>query len=235
LWKDLGLPQFWNQFKDGPYGLVIRGWQYAKCASETWTNYAINVTNLVIWPQFPRFPGPIYFNVTVDVKEDLPNDKLEMEMEVRHAVLNNANQKAWEVIPCHGWDILSGCGGVGSCRYCDVLQKCREAAVKGRKYANDPEIRKVLDEPSRLCPPPKGDWTITFNHVIKLEDLPDGFFGPLQSNEYWLTFTLTNGKGRALACARVWMDVCKYHWYDPQQRCLRDPNAFRNFLSSQTG
>lgn len=31
LWKDLGLPQFWNQFKDGPYGVVIRGWQYAKC------------------------------------------------------------------------------------------------------------------------------------------------------------------------------------------------------------
>jgi len=114
LWKDLGLPQFWNQYKDGPYGIVIRGWQYAKCASEAWTNYAINVTNLVIWPQYPRFPGPIYFNVTVEVKEDLPADKLEMEMEVRHAVLNNANQKAWEVIPCHGWDILSGCGGIGS-------------------------------------------------------------------------------------------------------------------------
>lgn len=31
LWKDLGLPQFWNQYKDGPYGIVIRGWQYAKC------------------------------------------------------------------------------------------------------------------------------------------------------------------------------------------------------------
>lgn len=66
-------------------------------------------------------------------------------------------------------------------RYCDILQKCKEAAVKGKKYANDPEIRKILDEPTRLCPPPKGEWTITFNHAIKLEDLPEGFFGPLQS------------------------------------------------------
>lgn len=31
LWKDLNLPPFWDQYKSGPYGVVIRGWQYGKC------------------------------------------------------------------------------------------------------------------------------------------------------------------------------------------------------------
>ena len=47
-----------------------------------WTNYVVNVSNIVIWPDYPRFPGPIFFNVTMDVSEDLPVEKIEMDLEV---------------------------------------------------------------------------------------------------------------------------------------------------------
>lgn len=54
------------------------------------------MSNIVIWPDYPRFPGPIFFNVTVtilqfyiisfdfqmDVNEELPIDKIEMDLEV---------------------------------------------------------------------------------------------------------------------------------------------------------
>lgn len=42
----------------------------------------MNVSNIVIWPDYPRFPGPIFFNVTMDVNEELPADKVEMDLEV---------------------------------------------------------------------------------------------------------------------------------------------------------
>lgn len=42
----------------------------------------VNVSNIVIWPDYPRFPGPIFFNVTLDVNEELPHDKIEMDLEV---------------------------------------------------------------------------------------------------------------------------------------------------------
>lgn len=42
----------------------------------------VNVSNIVIWPDYPRFPGPIFFNVTMDVSENLPVDKIEMDLEV---------------------------------------------------------------------------------------------------------------------------------------------------------
>lgn len=47
-----------------------------------WTNYVVNISNIVIWPDYPRFPGPIFFNVTIDVSEELPQDKVEMDVEV---------------------------------------------------------------------------------------------------------------------------------------------------------
>ncbi|KIH49021.1 hypothetical protein ANCDUO_20905, partial [Ancylostoma duodenale] len=53
---------------------------------EMWTNYVVNVSNIVIWPDYPRFPGPIFFNVTMDVAEDLPVDKIEMDLEVGYFV-----------------------------------------------------------------------------------------------------------------------------------------------------
>lgn len=38
--------------------------------------------SIVIWPDYPRFPGPIFFNVTMDVNEELPIDRIEMDLEV---------------------------------------------------------------------------------------------------------------------------------------------------------
>ncbi|PIO61928.1 hypothetical protein TELCIR_16532 [Teladorsagia circumcincta] len=77
-----GVQPFWEKYQTGPHGVVIRGWQFSRCASEQWTNYVVNVSNIVIWPDYPRFPGPIFFNVTMDVSEDLPVDKIEMDLEV---------------------------------------------------------------------------------------------------------------------------------------------------------
>ena len=37
-----------------------------------------------------------------------------MEVEVRHAVKTASGQRGWQVIPCQGWDILTGCEGIGS-------------------------------------------------------------------------------------------------------------------------
>ncbi|VDO07150.1 unnamed protein product [Haemonchus placei] len=109
-----GVQPFWEKYQTGPHGVVIRGWQFSRCASEQWTNYVVNVSNIVIWPDYPRFPGPIFFNVTMDVSEDLPVDKIEMDLEVRHAVTNKQGSKGWQVIPCQGWNIIDGCDGVGS-------------------------------------------------------------------------------------------------------------------------
>lgn len=109
-----GVKPFWEGYASGPHGIVIRGWQFSRCASEQWTNYVVNVSNIVIWPDYPRFPGPIFFNVTMDVSEDLPTEHIEMDLEVRHAVTNKLGSKGWQVIPCQGWNILDGCDGVGS-------------------------------------------------------------------------------------------------------------------------
>lgn len=46
-----------------------------------------------------------------------------------------------------------------------------------------------------------------------------------------MTFSFTDDKDRKLGCARLWVDVCKYHLQDKQQKCLRDPNAFKNFIA----
>lgn len=53
-----------------------------ECRIFQWTNYVVNVSNIVVWPDYPRFPGPIFFNVTMDVSEELPQDKIEMDVEV---------------------------------------------------------------------------------------------------------------------------------------------------------
>jgi len=235
LFTDLGVPEFWNQYNDGgPYGIVIRGWQFSRCASEQWTKYGVNVTNLVIWPKYPRFPGPIFFNVTAEIHDDLPTDRIEVEVEIRHAVATSDSQKGWQVLPCQGWNLLDGCDGVGSCKYCDVLDRCRKGIQTAKQHIDDRKIQDALRNPQKLCPPPKGTWTLSFSQVFKVEDIPKGIFGPLQSNEYWLTFTFTNGRGTQLACARVWMDICKYHLFDRQQKCLRDPYALQNFLNQIT-
>uniref|UniRef100_A0A1I8BH14 Uncharacterized protein n=1 Tax=Meloidogyne hapla TaxID=6305 RepID=A0A1I8BH14_MELHA len=147
-----GVPPFWDKYSSGPHGIVIRGWQFSRCASEQWTNYVVNVSNIVIWPDYPRFPGPIFFNVTMDVNEDLPIDKIEMDLE-------------------------DGCDGVGSCRYCDMLDKCKETVKSAHKYVNAEDFLRQ----NKLCPPPKGHWTMTFSKIFTIEDLPKSFFGPLQS------------------------------------------------------
>ncbi|OUC48227.1 hypothetical protein D917_06317 [Trichinella nativa] len=200
VWSEVGLPRFWEKQGHEYFGVVIRGWQYSKCASERWRNYSVDVKKLVIWPEFPRFPGPIFFNATVSVDKPLPSTGIELELELRHAVLTSNGQKYYEVIPCYGWDMFTGCG--------------------------------ALEEPQNICPPPKGEWTITFNMVFRLKDLPNGFFGPLQSNEYWLTFTFNDAQGQPLACGRIWLDVCKYRLNDREQRCLRDDSVYSKFISS---
>ncbi|KAH7701747.1 CRE-MLT-8 protein [Aphelenchoides avenae] len=225
-----GVQPFWEKYNSGPHGIVIRGWQFSRCASEQWTDYTVNVSNIVIWPDYPRFPGPIFFNVTLDVNEELPKEKIEMDLEVRHAVTGKHGSKGWQVIPCQGWNILDGCDGVGSCRYCDMLDKCKETVKGAHKYVNDRKAEDFLRQ-NKLCPPPKGHWTMTFSKIFTIDDLPKSFFGPLQSNEYWLTFSFTDGKDKKLGCARLWVDVCKYHLQDKQQKCLRDPNAFKNFIA----
>ncbi|KAI6226170.1 hypothetical protein M3Y99_01316600 [Aphelenchoides fujianensis] len=215
-----GVQPYWEKYSTGPYGIVIRGWQFSRCASEQWTNYVVNVSNIVIWPDYPRFPGPIFFNVTMDVNEELPAEKIEMDLEVRHAVTGKGGSKAWQVIPCQGWNILDGCDGVGSCRYCDVLDKCKDTVKSAHKYVNDKKAEDFLRQ-NRLCPPPKGHWTMTFSKIF--------------TNEYWLTFSFTDGKDKKLGCARLWVDVCKYHLQDKAQKCLRDPNAFKAFITEISG
>lgn len=49
-----------------------------------------------------------------DVNEELPVEKIELDLEVRHAVTGKHNSKGWQVIPCQGWNLLDGCDGVGS-------------------------------------------------------------------------------------------------------------------------
>ena len=103
-------------------------------ASEQWVDYAVDITNLVIWPQYPRFPGPIYFNVTANIKESLPDvsdifcfllwtlskqpvyfqARIDMSLEVKQLMETRNGQMTWQTIPCHGWDVLTGCDGVGS-------------------------------------------------------------------------------------------------------------------------
>ncbi|KFD56997.1 hypothetical protein M514_02254 [Trichuris suis] len=231
-WSEMGLPRFWESHKHQYFGVVIRGWQYSKCVSERWRNHAVNVKKLVIWPEFPRFPGPIFFNATLTVEKDLPQTGIELELELRHAVKTSTGQKYYEVIPCYGWDMFTGCGGVGSCRYCNVLDQCRDAVQVASKYMKNDKLRRVLQDPSKVCPPPKGEWSITFSMVFRLKDLPDGFFGPLQSNEYWLTFTFNDGHGQPLTCGRIWLDICKYRLNDREQKCLRDDSVYSKFIST---
>lgn len=66
-------------------------------------------------------------------------------------------------------------------RYCNILEKCKEAVFKSKKFVNNPDVLKVLNQPDNVCPPPKGEWTMTFSQVIRAEDIPEGLFGPIQS------------------------------------------------------
>jgi ferredoxin len=234
LWTDLGIPQFWNRETDGPFGIVIRGWRFAKCAEEQWNDYPMDIQNLVIWPQYPRFPGPIYFNATLAVKSALPTEQINLNLETKQLMETQNGQMVWQTIPCHGWDVLTGCDGVGSCKYCDLLDKCRKSVQTGYKHSDDNKVKEFLSEPSKLCPPPIGSWTVSFSKSFDVEEIPKGIFGPLQSNQYWMTFNFVGGNGEKLGCSRIWMDVCKYHLYDPMQKCLRDPNAYRNFVDDIT-
>jgi hypothetical protein len=83
-------------------------------AEEQWTDYSMDIQNLVIWPQYPRFPGPIYFNATLVVKSTLPADKIDLNLETKQLMETQNGQMVWQTIPCHGWDVLTGCDGVGS-------------------------------------------------------------------------------------------------------------------------
>jgi hypothetical protein len=53
----------------------------------------------------------------------------------------------------------------------------------------------------------------------------------LLQGQYWMTFTFTNGRTGVLGGGRIWIDICKYHLYDKNQKCLRNPNALRKFIS----
>ena len=96
----------------------------------------MQVHNISVQLQYPRFTGPIYFNVTasvcvcvcagvciLQVKEELPTDNIEMSMEVKQLMETRGGQMTWQTIPCHGWDVLTGCDGAGSwlVRSVDIL------------------------------------------------------------------------------------------------------------------
>lgn len=61
-----------------------------------------------------------------------------------------------------------------------MLEKCRDTVKSADKYLTDRKAQEFLRD-NRLCPPPKGHWTMTFSKVFTIEDLPKSFFGPLQS------------------------------------------------------
>lgn len=61
-----------------------------------------------------------------------------------------------------------------------MLEKCRETVKAADKYITDQRAHNFIRE-NRLCPPPKGHWTMTFSKLFTTEDLPKSFFGPLQS------------------------------------------------------
>ncbi|VDO98678.1 unnamed protein product [Soboliphyme baturini] len=232
LWHDIGLPAFWENGDKEDYGLVIRGWKLAKCASSRWTDYVVDVKDLVIWPKYPRFPGPLFFNSTIVVRKDLSRVKIELEVEMKHLARSAAGKEFHEPIPCHGWDPVSGCGGFGSCRYCSIMHKCRETILKAVKYVSDQKVQQAMKKPEQFCPPPQGEWVVTFSKILKLDDLPRGFLKPLQSNGYWFTLKFTDDQGRHLSCSRIWMDICKYRMNDREQRCLRDNNFYTSLISN---
>lgn len=61
-----------------------------------------------------------------------------------------------------------------------MLDKCKETVKSAHKYVNDRKAESFLRQ-NKLCPPPKGHWTMTFSKIFTIEDLPKSFFGPLQS------------------------------------------------------
>lgn len=61
-----------------------------------------------------------------------------------------------------------------------MLEKCRETVKAADKYVTDRKAHEFIRQ-NKLCPPPKGHWTMTFSKVFTTEDLPKSFFGPLQS------------------------------------------------------
>jgi len=50
----------------------------------------------------------------MQIEEELPKGRLDLTLDIRQAVLDKRNKKAWEAIPCTGWNIIDGCEGVGS-------------------------------------------------------------------------------------------------------------------------
>lgn len=237
LQSEYGIDTTWigEYGQDGPFGFVIKGWQFAPCTDAAWTDYPVNVTNVQLWPKFPRFPGPIFFNFSFEVKERLPRGAVELATKVRHKVRSapgSSSPHTWELIPCTGWDVSTGCGGGGSCRYCDVIRACRKTVRKAKKYTSNREVLDVLSNAKKLCPPPKGTWSISYSKVFKLQDIEKGILGPLQSNEYWFSVKIKSTRsGRSLGCFRLWLNICKYRARSKAQRCIRDPNAYRSFVN----
>lgn len=125
------------------------------------------------------------------MKQTLPRGALELETKVRHKVRAPASggsakgkgrNHQWELIPCNGWDLATGCGGGGSwflllplpldnvttppllsttssagfSRYCDIMDACRKTVDKAEKYTSNEELLGVLENTKKLCPPPKG-------------------------------------------------------------------------------
>lgn len=60
----------WSMYPTLSFGLIILGAAYQLF------NYFEKINMF-------RFPGPIFFNVTMDVNEELPTDKIEMDLEVK--------------------------------------------------------------------------------------------------------------------------------------------------------
>ena len=55
--------------------------------------------------------------------------------------------------------------GGGSCRYCDVVKTCRKTVRKAKKYTSNREVLDILRNSKKLCPPPKGTWSISYSKV----------------------------------------------------------------------
>lgn len=61
-----------------------------------------------------------------------------------------------------------------------MLEKCNESVKGAKKYVNDQKAEDFLKK-QKLCPPPKGNWKMTYSKIFTADDLPKSFFGPLQS------------------------------------------------------
>jgi len=201
LFSDSG--NFWNSASDA-YGVKFRNYRFDNCTSALWMRHWFWAEHFEMFPSLPRFPGAIYVNMSVWVDQTLPDD-VDALFEIRAARFVTApGQDPYELIPCHGYDLVTGCGGMGSCKHCDII---------------DTYCKKHL--PQDECPPRQGRYAITLRREVLARDMPQDLIGQLKSTQYWMTTRLVQSStGVEIACGRVWLDVCKFNIWDPAERCV---------------